>query len=120
MDRLTTWQKSKIDWLARALGWPMPAVLTWLAAWALAWALRAAGAPLWTCLGLPTALGVLAALWPAVAESFARIEHSLQQVAEPRVDDRDQGGRRQGLAQGRQQGIDGQGVHGLSTAGRRL
>ena len=24
------------------------------------------------------------ALWPAVAESFARIEHSLQQVAEPR------------------------------------
>src|SRR5260221_6338806 len=23
-------------------------------------------------------------LWPAVAESFARIEHSLQQVAEPR------------------------------------
>ena len=42
--------------LTRALGWPVPAVLTWLAAWVLAWALRAAGAPLWAALVLPTAM----------------------------------------------------------------
>lgn len=56
----------------QALGWPVPAVLTWLAAWALAWALRAAGAPLWAALVLPTALGACAALLPWVATTAWR------------------------------------------------
>lgn len=58
--------------LTRAFGWPVPAVLTWLAAWALAWALRAAGAPLWAALVLPTALGACAALLPFVATTAWR------------------------------------------------
>lgn len=56
----------------QALGWPVPAVLTWLAAWALAGALRAAGAPLWAALALPTALGACAALLPFVAATAWR------------------------------------------------
>jgi len=58
--------------LTKALGWPAPAVLTWLVAWALARALQAAGAPLWACLVLPTALGACAALLPFVATTAWR------------------------------------------------
>lgn len=58
--------------IKRALGWPMPAVITWLVAWCLAWALSAAGAPLWLVLVLPTALGALAAMLPAVAATSWR------------------------------------------------
>lgn len=47
--------------------WPLPALLTWAAAWALALALRAASAPMWAALALPTALGVCATWLPAVA-----------------------------------------------------
>lgn len=57
---------------ARLLTWPVPAALTWLAAWALATALRQAQAPLWAALTLPTALGACAALWPAVATTAWR------------------------------------------------
>jgi len=57
---------------ARLLTWPLPAALTWLAAWALALALRHAGAPGWAALGLPTALGALAALLPWVATTAWR------------------------------------------------
>ena len=58
--------------LRRALTWPVPAVLTWLAAWALARGLQSAGAPGWASLLLPTALGACAALWPAVATTAWR------------------------------------------------
>ena len=54
-------------WLTRLLQWPLAALWVWGLAWALAWGLRAAGAPLWACLGLPTAMGALLALWPTVA-----------------------------------------------------
>lgn len=49
------------------LTWPLPAAATWALAWGLALALRRADAPVWAVLGVPTALGALAALWPAVA-----------------------------------------------------
>lgn len=58
--------------LARLLSWPLPAALTWVLAWVLAWALRAADAPAWAALGLPTALGALAALLPWVATTAWR------------------------------------------------
>jgi hypothetical protein len=61
------------SWLLnRAAGWPMPAVITWLTAWGLAWALSVAAAPLWVVLVLPTALGAFAALLPAVAATSWR------------------------------------------------
>lgn len=47
--------------------WPLPALLAWGLAWALALALRATSAPLWASLSLPTALGACLALWPGVA-----------------------------------------------------
>lgn len=47
--------------------WPMPALLTWALAWALALGLRAAQAPLWAALMLPTAMGVCATWLPFVA-----------------------------------------------------
>lgn len=52
--------------------WPVPALLTWAAAWALAFGLRSAAAPLWATLALPTALGVLATWVPGVAGSTWR------------------------------------------------
>lgn len=52
--------------------WPLPALLTWAAAWVLAWLLRQAAAPLWAVLTLPTALGASLALWPAVAATTWR------------------------------------------------
>jgi len=57
---------------SRLSTWPLPAALTWAAAWALALALRAAEAPTWATLALPTALGSLAALVPAVATTAWR------------------------------------------------
>lgn len=51
----------------RVLTWPVPALLTWALAWALALALRGAGAPLWASLALPTGLGVCATWLPLVA-----------------------------------------------------
>jgi SAM-dependent methyltransferase len=53
----------------KGLQWPLPALLTWAAAWALAMALRAASAPLWAALALPTALGACATLLPQVAST---------------------------------------------------
>jgi hypothetical protein len=53
----------------KALQWPLPALLTWAAAWALAMALRAASAPLWAVLALPTALGACATWLPQVAST---------------------------------------------------
>lgn len=47
--------------------WPLPALLTWLLAWGLCLALRHAQAPAWAALGLPAALGLVAAQWPALA-----------------------------------------------------
>lgn len=47
--------------------WPLPALLTWVLAWALCKALATAGAPYWAVLTLPAALGVVLAQWPAVA-----------------------------------------------------
>lgn len=55
--------------MQRLLPWPLPALLTWAAAWLLAAALARAGAPAWVALGLPTLLGLVAAL---VAASRAR------------------------------------------------
>ena len=52
--------------------WPLPALLTWALAWALALALRAAQAPLWAVLMLPTALGVCATWLPFVAATTWR------------------------------------------------
>lgn len=52
--------------------WPLPALLTWALAWALAQALRAAQAPLWASLMLPTALGVCATWLPFVASTTWR------------------------------------------------
>jgi len=49
------------------LNWPLPALLTWALAWGLALALKAAQAPLWAALALPTMLGVLATWLPHVA-----------------------------------------------------
>ncbi len=57
---------------ARLLTWPLPAAATWALAWALALALRAVDAPAWAALGLPTALGALAALLPWVATTAWR------------------------------------------------
>lgn len=57
---------------ARLLTWPLPALWVWGAGWGLAQALRAVHAPLWAVLALPTALGILAALWPAVARTLWR------------------------------------------------
>jgi SAM-dependent methyltransferase len=51
------------------LNWPLPALLTWAVAWGLALALKAAQAPLWAALALPTALGVLATWLPRVAST---------------------------------------------------
>ena len=56
----------------RLLTWPLPAAATWALAWGLALALRAADAPVWVALGLPTALGALAALLPWVATTAWR------------------------------------------------
>lgn len=50
----------------------MPALLTWALAWGLALALRAAEAPLWAALMLPTALGVCATWLPFVAATHWR------------------------------------------------
>ncbi len=47
--------------------WPVPALLTWGAAWALSVMLKAAGAPLWAVLALPAAAAACAALLPFVA-----------------------------------------------------
>ncbi len=58
--------------LGRLLTWPVPAALTWGLAWALALALRAADAPSWAALGLPTAMGALAALLPQVGATAWR------------------------------------------------
>jgi hypothetical protein len=44
------------------LRWPLPALATWLAAWALWFGLRTAGAPAWLALLLALAAGALAAL----------------------------------------------------------
>lgn len=52
--------------------WPLPAVLTWLAAWGLAAGLNALGLPAWLALLLPTALGAAAALLPSVATTAWR------------------------------------------------
>jgi hypothetical protein len=52
--------------------WPAPALATWALAWALAIALRAAQAPVWAALALPTALGVLATWLPQVAATTWR------------------------------------------------
>jgi len=52
--------------------WPLPALLTWALAWGLALALRAAQAPLWAVLMLPTALGVCATWLPFVAATTWR------------------------------------------------
>jgi hypothetical protein len=52
--------------------WPAPALATWALAWALAIALRAAQAPVWAALALPTALGVLATWLPQVATTTWR------------------------------------------------
>lgn len=52
-----------------ALRWPLPALLTWLLAWALALGLRSAQAPLWATLGLPMALGALVTWLPGVAHT---------------------------------------------------
>jgi hypothetical protein len=54
------------------LRWPLPALLTWAAAWGLAYALRAVAAPTWAALLLPTALGAFAALLPQVAATAWR------------------------------------------------
>lgn len=56
----------------RLLTWPLPAAATWALAWMLALGLRAADAPGWAALGLPTALGALAALLPWVATTAWR------------------------------------------------
>lgn len=53
----------------KALSWPVPALVSWGMAWGVAEALRAAGAPLWAFLALPTALGACLALSPAVAST---------------------------------------------------
>lgn len=50
----------------------MPALLTWALAWALALSLRAAQAPMWATLTLPTALGVCATWLPFVAATTWR------------------------------------------------
>lgn len=49
------------------LPWPVPALLTWSAAWALYRGLGAAGASQWVALGLATGAGVLAAVWGRTA-----------------------------------------------------
>lgn len=54
------------------LRWPLPALLTWAVAWGLAHALRAAAAPAWAVLLLPTALGACAALLPQLAATAWR------------------------------------------------
>lgn len=46
--------------LSRLLPWPLPALLTWGAAWLLAAALARGGAPAWVALGAPTLLGLAA------------------------------------------------------------
>ncbi len=51
----------------KALKWPLPALLAWMAAWALAMALKGAQAPLWASVGLPSALGALLTWLPGVA-----------------------------------------------------
>jgi SAM-dependent methyltransferase len=51
---------------------PLPALLTWAVAWGLALALRAALAPMWTALALPTARGVLVTWLPRVATTTWR------------------------------------------------
>jgi SAM-dependent methyltransferase len=53
--------------MPKALRWPLSALLTWVAAWALALALRAVQAPLWASLGLPVVLGALVTWLPGVA-----------------------------------------------------
>lgn len=55
--------------LRRLFSWPLVALWVWGLAWALAWVLRALGAPLWVCLGLPAAWGALVSLWPVVAST---------------------------------------------------
>lgn len=47
--------------------WPLSALLAWLLAWGLCLALRASQAPLWANLALPSLLGVVMGLWPALA-----------------------------------------------------
>jgi len=47
--------------------WPLPALMAWLLAWGLCLALRASQAPLWALLALPSLLGVVMGLWPALA-----------------------------------------------------
>jgi len=47
--------------------WPLPALLAWLLAWGLCLTLRASQAPLWALLALPSLLGVVMSLWPALA-----------------------------------------------------
>jgi hypothetical protein len=47
--------------------WPLPALLAWLLAWGLCLTLRASHAPLWAMLTLPSLLGVVMGLWPALA-----------------------------------------------------
>ena len=49
------------------LRWPLPALLTWAACWALARALTAVQAPAWTQWALPMAMGAVLALWPRIA-----------------------------------------------------
>lgn len=47
--------------------WPLPALLVWALAWGLCLTLRQSQAPVWAALGLPTALGLVLAQWPALA-----------------------------------------------------
>jgi hypothetical protein len=47
--------------------WPLPALLAWLLAWGLCLTLRASQAPLWALLALPSLLGLVMGLWPALA-----------------------------------------------------
>jgi len=49
--------------------WPLPAVLSWLAAWGLCLALQRAAAPVWAVWLLPTLLGAALACWPRVAST---------------------------------------------------
>lgn len=56
----------------KTLRWPLPALLTWVAAWALAMGLRSVQAPLWASLGLPVVLGALVTWLPGVADTAWR------------------------------------------------
>lgn len=51
----------------RLLRWPLVALWVWAAAWALALALRGLHAPWWACVGAPTVMGIVAALYRPVA-----------------------------------------------------